>query len=283
MKRFLLSVAVVLFCFGLCAEDRRTYFYVGSGICAPITVKCDNGRTYRIYDEMSLDGLVQPLSATDCQGRSIVIPSGDTSSKSGEYHYRYYTFKTLYGGSESSYGSYDSGNEDYSSAADIGKAVRQTIFGLGGGADGSAYPALRADFGISRTYGEFVRLHYAGDGLNMFAGIGKDFIYDSAYKDKILWHAGIGSYFSFGDDYDPSMDIALAVAVSNSCLNKGVDLTINADYTYWIGSWRRIGIFCGAAAGYSDFGALFDVDNIENMGGFTWNVEAGITIRITNY
>lgn len=280
----------LLVCFSIRAEDRRTYFQVGSDICTPILVKCDNGKTYRVYSELMLNGFVQPRSATDCQGRSIVIPGSSYRSKSGEYHYRYYKFKTLYGssGSSSSSGTYDRNGSynrsTYNSAQAMGNALVHTIFGLGGGNTGDAYPALRAELGVSRTYGDFVRLRYSGHGFNMFGGVGKDFLFDSKRKDHILWHAGIGSYFAFGaDSRNPLMDIGMALGFSNSCQNKGVDMTVDVDYTCWIGKWRRVGVFAGGAVGWGNFVETLDTNKENSVGGFAWNLKAGLTFRLASF
>lgn len=289
MKRLFAVLATIIACVGIRAEDVRTYLRVGGEVCAPILVKCSNGSTYKVYDEVVIEGLVTPRSATDCQGRDIVIPLSSYSSKSGEYHYRYYEFKTLYGSSSSNTynnnGSYNRSNSSsYNAGQAIGQGLGSAIFGLGGGNEGKAYPALRGELGLSRTYGEFVRFRYSGHGFNFFAGIGKNFMLKDKPKDKILWHTGIGSYFAFGQDYDnPLMDIGLAWGFSNSCQNEGVDMTIDIDYTCWIGKSRRVGIFGGAAIGWANFVEAFDLDKGNAMGSFGWNMKAGLTIRLARF
>lgn len=95
MKKFFTLIASALIALSAMAEDQATYLIVGSNICSPITVKCSNGHTYKVYDQVRIEGLTQPREAYDCQGRQIVTPSGDTRTSSGYdgYHYRYYTFK----------------------------------------------------------------------------------------------------------------------------------------------------------------------------------------------
>lgn len=171
MKKLLTLLSAALIAISAMAEDQATYLIVGSDICSPITVKCSNGHTYKVYDQVRIEGLTQPREAYDCQGRQIVTPLGDTRTSSGYdgYHYRYYTFKTLYS-SDSSYGGYDSsyGNsysrdrEIEESANRAGDAVRSGLSGLAGAAsvyasyhDGEAYPGLSLVTGISRGYGEF--------------------------------------------------------------------------------------------------------------------------------
>lgn len=114
MKKLLTLLSAALIALSAMAEDQATYLIVGSNICSPITVKCSNGHTYKVYDQVRIEGLTQPREAYDCQGRQIVTPSGDTRTSSGYdgYHYRYYTFKTLYS-SDSSYGGYDSSYGGY--------------------------------------------------------------------------------------------------------------------------------------------------------------------------
>lgn len=78
MKKFFTLIASALIALSAMAEDQATYLIVGSNICSPITVKCSNGHTYKVYDQVRIEGLTQPREAYDCQGRQIVTPSGDT-------------------------------------------------------------------------------------------------------------------------------------------------------------------------------------------------------------
>lgn len=69
MKKFFTLIASALIALSAMAEDQATYLIVGSNICSPITVKCSNGHTYKVYDQVRIEGLTQPREAYDCQGR----------------------------------------------------------------------------------------------------------------------------------------------------------------------------------------------------------------------
>ena len=300
MKKLLTLLSAALIALSAMAEDQATYLIVGSTICSPITVKCSNGHTYKVYDQVRIEGLTQPREAYDCQGRQIVTPSGDTRTSSGYdgYHYRYYTFKTLYS-SDSSYGGYDSSYGGYSnsynrdreieeSANRAGDVVRSGLSGLAGAAsvyasyhDGEAYPGLSLVTGISRGYGEFARLRMCHSGCQLYAGIGKDWLMDGDNKDRLLWHAGIGFYFGLGGDYDdPSMDVALGLTYAENAMYKKSSLTADLSYTYWIGPWKRVGFTGGLSLGCGDFRELFNTDNVEADPCFAWGFEVGIVFRL---
>ena len=293
MKKLPTLIAAAAIALSAMAEDQATYLQVGSSICTPITVTCSNGRTYKVYDQgLRIEGLVSPREAYDCQGRQIVTPTGDTRTSSGYdgYHYRYYTFKTLYG-SDSSYGygnSYSRDQEIEDSANRTGDAVRSGLSGLAGAAsvyasyqDGEAYPGLSLVAGLSRGYGEFARLRLCHSGCQLYAGIGKDWLMDGENKDRLLWHAGIGFYFGLGGDYDdPSMDVAAGLTYAENAMYKKSSLTADISYTYWIGPWKRVGFTGGLSLGCGDFRELFNTDDVESEPCFAWGFELGIVLRL---
>ncbi|UKI43034.1 MAG: hypothetical protein L6U16_07775 [Porphyromonadaceae bacterium] len=123
--------------------------------------------------------------------------------------------------------------------------------------EGEAYPSLQALIGFSRCYGQNLRLRYTGSGCNVYGSIGKDWVCDSEFGDRILWNVGIGSYFAFGPGSDPSMDIAAGLSCGQLAQYEKISLMIDVDYTFWIGRWRRVGLFAGGSFGWGDFGQVF--------------------------
>lgn len=292
MKKFFTLIASALIALSAMAEDQATYLIVGSDICSPITVKCWDGNTYKVYDQVRIEGLTQPREAYDCQGRSIVMPLGDVKTKSGSngYHYRYYRFEMIYDSYESQgYGnSYSRDREIEESANRTGDAVRSGMSGLAGLAsvtaqyqDGEAYPGLSLVAGMSRGYGEFARLRLCHSGCQLYAGIGKDWLMDGENKDRLLWHAGIGFYFGLGGDYDdPSMDVAAGLTFAENAMYKKSSLTADLSYTYWIGPWKRVGFTAGFSLGCGDFLELFNTDDVDADPRFAWGFELGIVLRL---
>lgn len=264
-------------------------FVAGSNCNTPITVRY-NGKSYTVYNTVTINttGNTYSPSATDSSGNSLryEISSSTSSKGSDTYHYYTYTFyvRSSYGSSSSDNSGYNSGrNDSYNMGANAGRALGAALFSLGGGEDGDAYPSLQFAPGISRAYGENIKLKYTGYGFHMYASIGKDFLSDSECKDKILWNIGIGSYFAFGGNGNPNMDVSVGLSVGQLAHWEKLSLMVDADYTYWIGRWRRVGIFGGAGLGWGSFGEMFNTDDYSSTGGFAWNLEAGIVIRLANF
>lgn len=286
-----LFVALVAYLMPLTAHAEwynKITFVVGSDESAPITVRY-NGQTYKVYNTTTINttGNTYTPSATDANGNSLKyeVSSRSESRGSDKYHTYIYTFypRSSYSSGNSG-GGYNRGNNDaYNSGANAGRAVGGLIFGLGGGADGDAYPSLQFAPGFSYARGENLRIRYTGHGFHAYGSIGKDWVFDSEFKNKILWNVGIGSYFAFGGNGNPNMDISLGLSVGQLAQWEKLSLMIDVDYTYWIGRWRRVGIFAGGGLGWGSFTEVFNTDDYSSSGGFAWNLEAGIVIRLANF
>lgn len=108
----------------------KTELNVGSNMRVPVTVKTNKG-TYQVYNTMTIDGVVNVLSATDAGGNKIVVNS-EYKSKSGQdnhgkrysYYTRIYNFKTLYGSNTSSTTSSDVHTRSNSYNSDENRARR---------------------------------------------------------------------------------------------------------------------------------------------------------------
>ncbi|MDE6297347.1 MAG: hypothetical protein K2L89_05820 [Muribaculaceae bacterium] len=287
MKRLLLVMAFIVSAIGAVCHANEVTFVAGSDVCTPITVYV-GGKSYKVYSSYTVSGVSGSVSATDCNGNKLKYDYGHRYDNGKSYDT--YTFHNTYNASRSSGNSSSSGsysgsyNSDaYNSGARLGSGVGSLIFGLGGGADGEAYPSLAALPGVSYAYGENLKLRYTGYGFHIYASIGKDWLFKNEYQKKILWNAGMGSYFAFGGDGDPNMDVSLGLSVGQLSTFEKLSMMIDIDYVYWIGRWRRIGLFAGAGLGCGSFVELFNVDDVYAKPGFAWNVEAGITIRIANF
>lgn len=293
MNRILLIFSVLVMSLMAFTAHAEWYneitFVVGSNASTPITVKY-NGRSYEVYSSLTINttGNTYTPSATDRNGNSLKyeVSSRTTTRGSNTYHYYTYTFsgRSDYDSSSNVGGGYRNDNSSaYDSGAAAGRAIAAGIFSLGGGEDGDAYPSLQFAPGISRAYGENIKLRYTSSGFHAYASIGKDFLFDSEFKDKILWNVGIGSYFAFGGDGNPNMDIGLGLSIGQQAQWEKLSLMIDADYTCWIGRWRRVGIFGGAGLGWGSFTEVFNTNDYSSTGGFAWNLEAGIVFRIANF
>ncbi len=291
MKK-LVSLLIGLLCVVSAMAQNKIIFVVGSDVCSPITVRCQ-GRSYTVksYLEINSTQSTTTVSATDCNGNKLRYEYKNSSGTENgrRYSISTYTFHTIktYGSGSSSYSNSSSSSYGNSSAYNtgerIGAGMTQGLFSLGGGADGDAYPSMQLAFGASRAYGEFARLRYTGYGFHAYGSIGKDLLLDSEYKNKILWNIGIGSYFAFGGNGNPNMDVSLGMSVGQLAQFEKLSLMIDADYTYWIGRWRRVGLFAGGSIGWGSFTEVFNTDEYSSMGGFAWNLEIGLTFRLANF
>ena len=283
----LLVFAALLAVLGVSAQDYTMTFIAGSDVCTPMTVSV-GGRSYTVHSSITIERVSGSVRATDCNGRKLKYDFSSRGNRGSSSHDTY-TFHNAYDpdydSPSSSSGSYNSGynSNAYNSGAQAGQALGHAIFSLGGGTDGEAYPSLQTALGISYAYGEFVRLRYTGYGFHAYGSVGKDFLFDSEYKNKILWNVGLGSYFAFGGNGDPNMDISLGLSFGQNAQWEKVSMMIDVDYTYWIGRWRRVGIFGGGSLGWGSFVDVFNTDDYSSTGGFAWNLEAGFVIRLANF
>lgn len=266
-------------------------FVVGKGVCTPITVRC-SGREYEVYSTKTITftGSSTSITATDCNGRSLKYEASyKTQTKGADtYHYNTYTFynKPTYGssGSSGSSGNSDSGssNSGYDYAA-AGAAIGQGLADVTttrAEYEGGAYPGLHANLGLSNGFGEFVRLRLAAGGFQVYAGVGKDWLFSGENKDKFLWHTGLGGYFSLGPDYSRWGDVAFGLTVAENAMVKNLSLTFDFGFTYWIGRWKRVGLFAGAGVGWGD---IKDLGKDGHHTKTAWNLECGLTFRLARF
>lgn len=284
MKRFIILFLSVTSMLMAMAEDKMV-FVVGDNVATPITVSV-GGHSYTVYSSMTVSQVNGSIRAIDANGNKLKYEfHHSSSSRSGTVDT--YTFKNTYNyGSGNSSSSGSSSNDGYynSSSAEqlgrnIGSALGGLMFGTGGGGQGQAYPGMHVAAGLSKSYGEFVRLRFALRGFNLYGGIGKDWLFDGVNKNKFLWHAGIGGYFAFGGD-DPSMDTTFGLTVAENAAWENLSLLFDIDYTYWIGRWRRVGVFAGAGLGFAD---IKDLGKEGHHSKFGWNLELGLTLRIAHF
>ena len=266
-------------------EEQATFLIVSGNLSTPITVKCSNGETYKVWDEYRINELTSVREAYDYNGNQIVVPGSSYDRKTGAngYHYRYYRFSMLYDSSSSS--SYSSGSSNYGSNSgyNVGRNIGEGLASLAAVRasyeDGNAYPGLHLALGASKSYGEFARLRMCAGGFMLYGGIGKDYLLDGVSSDKLLWHAGFGLYFSFGG-YEPNSDVSLSFTFAENAAWEGLSLMIDLDYTHWFGESQRFGVFAGGGIGGGNL--HLDGDNDEPAE-TAWNLEVGLIVRICSF
>lgn len=283
MRHFILFL-ILLFgaAFSSLRAESTMTFIAGNDVCTPITVTV-GGNSYTVYGSLTIAQTDGTVTATDCSGYKLkydYASRGNVGNSSNTY-----TFHNAYDvNRDSNSDSYDNSNnsDDYDSASRAADGIRSLIFG-GNGGYGDAYPALSIMPGASYAYGENIRLRYAGHSFLAYASIGKDWLFDSDYKDKILWNVGIGSYYGFGGNGNPNMDVSFGLSIGQHSRWEKLSLMIDADYICWFGRWRRVGFFAGGGLGWGSFTEVFNTDNYDSTGGFAWNLELGFIIRIASF
>ena len=264
-------------------------FIVGRDVCTPITVYYA-GKNYKVYD-ITFTGSTSTPSATDCNGSPLRYEAQYENASKGRdtYHTNTYTFynKVSYGsnGSGSHSGSTTDTNQRNNWGndprwGDAGRELSREGVRHASQECGHAYPGLHLYTGISKAYGEYARLRAAFNGVNVHAGVGKDWLFDGINKDKLLWHAGLGGYYSFGGK-DPWGDILGSVTVAKTAAWENVSLMLDCDFTYWFGRWRRVGCYCGAGAGFADIKDFGKQDGHGTK--FAWNLEFGLCFRLAHF
>ena len=277
------------------------FFYMGRNVCAPVHIKSSIGEFY-VNSGDCVEGNLTFLEAWDCNGNKILDNSPDeTHFQSDENTLtRIYRFEYLYTSTDNmSYGSqpeeYVPGNQsmDYGYEGDgsfnqqmasaTGEVAGNFISGYMGAVESashvevSGYPYGAINVGMSRFYGEFVRMSITLGGMggfHAFGGVGKDWIFGLDNNDKLAWHVGIGAYFSWGGDiFDPNTQaIKLDVAIGETpvVINKG--FLVEVTYEHFFGKRKRIGAFGGIGYSLGNFKATDpEID---------WDFQIGLAFKL---
>lgn len=136
-------------------------------------------------------------------------------------------------------------------------------------ADGVPFLALQA--GASLCQGEFARLraNFSGaTGFTIFGGVGKELIFDRAYKDKMTWHAGLGYYVATDRTYCVNLDVMAVKAPSIS----DVGVMAEVECNYFLPRCPRLGFFLGLGVGLGEL----DSDKTKKL----WEVSLGVSFKL---
>ena len=143
------------------------------------------------------------------------------------------------------------------------------------------YPYLATSFGLSKLYGEYVRLKaslgkYAG--YTLYGGIGKDWLFNGDNKDKLSWHVGLGYYLVPDDGHE----VTLGIAYSETSVVEGGALSFDIGYSYFFPfTNERVGVFAGTGIGIGNLKeALNSKEGEEFKGKFIWDISIGISIKL---
>jgi len=265
--KLILIVCVSCFVNMAAAQSEINHFSVGSNICTPVKVITSRGDSFYIYGgEKTVVGRISWVEAWDCEGRKILDLTPDKkwfrSKKPSEY---WYVFTTLYPQEEkNSYYQRDKNSGNW------GKVAR-TMSDIP--IDG--YPNVQLQAGISKMYGEFARIKYCGGGAGggmIYGSVGKDVLFASEYKDRLLWDIGFGYYFTLSKNSDFSIGVSYG---QTSQIRKQM-MAVDATLSYYFGYSTRFGVFIGAGGGSTMPGG--DDMNSE----MAWDVNVGVAIKIWN-
>lgn len=132
-------------------------------------------------------------------------------------------------------------------------------------------PFLGIYAGASLTKGEHValRCNFPGaTGFTISGGIGKEFLFNRPYKNKMTWFAGLGYYFSESDSWVVNLDL---MAIKSAQISD-VGMLVQAEYEYFIPPYRRFGVTADFGIGFGEF----DWDKPKTL----WEFGIGIAFKI---
>lgn len=293
-------LVLVILCIGLmCANSKAEWFneitfVIDETVSPPITVTYD-GEKYTVYDSTTINtiGNTYSVTATDSQGVALKYEMKYSTQTMGEnsHHYYTYTFYNSHSYDSSGAGDHnlemDESNNNHERNyetdnlyAQIGHSLSKEAWEHAASEGKGAYPGIHAFTGVSKGFGEFIRLRYVQYGLLLYGGVGKDWLFNGENKDKVLWHVGFGGYYSFGEESYRWGDLGLGMTFAENAGWENQSLTFDVDFTYWFGKWQRIGVFAGGGMGMSD---LKHWGNEDRHSQFVWNLEIGLTFRIAHF
>lgn len=278
--RFFIIVLLNILCaVSVNAQDQRQYincFYVKGDVRLPVTVKHRGGQ-FTIYNNgEKYYGFIDFVEAYDGRGRKIVMPRlsnpGYSTDTSKPIVYEY-VFEYLYSDDIGYNNRDDSDNRSHNYGSNLAKAAQwRSQIPLEG------YPNVQLQLGASRLYGEFARLKWCAGGEGGFAlygGVGKDWLFDGEFKDKILWHGAMGYYGAFNEN----ADFTIGVSYAQTAQFEDPILGLDGTFSFYFGSSTRFGFFVGGGAGMtSPFGYITgdDPDDVR----FTWDANIGIAVKL---
>lgn len=132
-------------------------------------------------------------------------------------------------------------------------------------------PFLGIQAGASLQFGEFARLRTCFPGMTGFTllgGIGKELIFKHDYNDRLLWHAGIGYYWSDG----PTTIFSAEILAVRSPSISDVGILLNGEFNWFFEKHKRLGAFLGFGVG------LGELDRNDPKA--LWEVSLGLSFKI---
>mgnify|MGYP000009372590 FL=1 len=254
------------------AGIKATYLSVGGEAHTPISVRCSNDSTYTVTDSgLRIDTLVYPVYADDYNGYALVLPEAIIIDDKDGYTFAYYNFTTRHTTAlrQKALGHrVCTEKRRYGSAFDYYReAITRPVVC-------EPYPGLYIAAGVSRTYGEFIRLRRCfASHLHVYGGIGMDLLMNGTNKHRFLWHAGVGYYTTLDDGFK---DIAASVTIAESAVHRNLTLTLDVGYTHWLGEDNPIGLTGGVNIGIGGVTKMFSGTTPT----LVWGFEVGIVIPL---
>lgn len=155
----------------------------------------------------------------------------------------------------------------------------QRIVDITSGRDVEGVPYIGVFGGMSHAYGEFGRLRFCFPGMSgfdLFGGVGKEYLFNSDWKDRMTWHVGLGYYFTdaviTGNYYDSLNILSIDLVVGRTPLCEDVAIMAQFEWDHFFGEAKRFGVF--GAVGFG-FGEL-DRDEPKIL----WDVSLGVAVKL---
>lgn len=236
-------VAILLMCIATCQAAAQTTFTISSKVALPVHVKVNGGGSLSISQrEYTTSQSIPNATITDAYGNRCMVRQSH-HYRSGQGTHYYYQITGTYSSSSSSYDSGGSRYDDSSGSYGLrstGEKLAETV-GRGVLIPCEGHPYFSLGAGMSRSVGEFVRAKFVTGGVAGFVisgSVGKDWIFDTDYNDKLSWNAGLGVRFG-----DPNNDVSLNALVGRTPWHPKVGLIANLEYEHFFGDAKRFGVF----------------------------------------
>ena len=233
------------------AEGDGSTFTISSNVALPVRVKPNGKSAFNIYQRSyTTSQRIADATITDAKGNHCMTTHSVSHSGGNVHHY--WEITGVYSSSSSS--SYDDGGS-YSSNATTPSTTGQNLarsIGIGMSIPCEGHPFIALGTGLSMSCGEFVRAKFVTGGvagLVLSGSVGKDWIFNKEYSDKLSWNAGLGIRFG-----DPNTDISINMLLGRTPWHPDLGLILNLELEHFFGRAKRFGVFGNIGVAATDLG-----------------------------
>lgn len=240
----IMLLVVSLPCYADCSDG--TTFTISSNVNLPVTIKPNGKSAFKIYQRnYTTSQRIADATITDVNGNRCMYRHSKEYCSGNVHHY--FEITGIYSSSTSSYDNDSSSdnssfydNNSSSSTSELAHNLVSSAF-VGMSIPCEGHPYISIGGGMSKSCGEFLRVKFVTGGVAGIAlsgSVGKDWVFDEEYADKLSWNAGLG--LRFGDENN---DITINILVGRTPWHPEIALMANLEYEHFFGDAKRFGLF----------------------------------------